>query len=827
MARKSVDTTTEVRDPTLSIVSAEISNEMRKSFIEYSMSVITGRALPDVRDGLKPVHRRILYGMYKMGLTPGSKFKKSAAVVGEVLGKYHPHGDISVYDAMVKMAQTFSYRCPLVLGQGNFGSLDGDGAAAMRYTEAKMSKIGELLLRDIEKDTVTFGPNYDGAHQEPTVLPAAVPALLLNGVLGIAVGMASAIPPHNPGEVMDAVVHALQNPDATTDDLLQFVKGPDFPGGGIAYNISDIATAYRTGRGGVVTRGEVSIEQSKGGKAEIVITSIPYQVNRADLIIKIADLVNDKKVKGIRDIRDESTDSTRIVIEVRSGFIPEKILNYLYKHTELQTNFNYNMTALVDGVPQTLSLADAIHAYCGHRIEIVQRRTRFDLNRALDRAHILEGLSKALDHIDEIIALIKKSPDTETAKQNLIKKFSFTEIQSIAILDMKLQRLAGLERQKIEDELNEKRKLIKELQSILDNEKKLRGVLIDETLEIRTLIDNPRRTTIVKRALGEFTEEDMVPDTDVVVVLTADGYIKRTDPSEFRAQRRGGIGVGDLDTKEDDVVTHALVGRTHSELLFFTNQGKVYGVKMYDIPEGRRATKGKSIQNFLSLATNEQVTSVLELPKSAKGEAEKSLMLVTKKGQIKRTALSHVANLRKSGLIIIGLDAGDDLLGAYIGTDMDELMIVSATAQSIRFALSDVRTMGRGAGGVRGMTLDKNDFVIAACVIPMGSNGSLLVVSEYGYGKKTEIAEYRIQGRGGSGITTFNTTDKTGNLVGAAFITTDTGEVITMSQKSQVVRVSVSEIPTLGRSTQGVRIMKVREGDKLASIAVIGEQSNA
>jgi DNA gyrase subunit A len=803
------------------IIPAEISTEMKQSFIEYSMSVITSRALPDVRDGLKPVHRRILYGMYKMGLTSGAKFKKSAAVVGEVLGKYHPHGDISVYDAMVNMAQPFSYRYPLVLGQGNFGSLDGDGAAAMRYTEAKMSKTAEALLDDLEKETVNFSPNYDGFHMEPTVLPAAAPALLLNGVLGIAVGMASNIPPHNAGEVMNAALHLLDNPDATTEDLLQFVQGPDFPTGAIIYNARDIANAYATGRGAVVCRGEAEVVQGKGGKSEIVITSIPYRVNRAKLIVDMADLVQEKKLKGIRDIRDESTDTTRIVVEIRNGFIPEKILNYIYKHTELQVNFNFNMTALVDGVPQILSLREILYHFLQHRYDVVKRRSEYDLARAEARAHILEGLSKALDHIDEIIKLIKKSADTNEAKAALMSKFKFSEIQAIAILEMKLQKLAGLERKKIEDELAEKKKLIAYFKDLLAHDPKMWKLIGTELEQTRDSIADVRRTKVVKKPLGSISDEDLVPNIPSVIVMSADGYIKRTDPSEFKAQRRGGVGVGDLDTKDDDMITTAIVAEAHSDILFFTNKGKVYAEKCYEIPEGKRATKGKAIQNLIPLGSDEIVTSVLELPKELKGKAM-SLVLVTKAGEVKRTNAEHVANLRRSGLIIMNLDGSDQLLSAHLVNDTDDVLLVTAQAQSIRFAAQTIRMMGRSSGGVKGISLGKEDSVVGVVSIAPDEKASkLLVLSQNGFGKKTKVSEYKTQNRGGSGILTFNVTDKTGTLVGALLVNDTQEELIAVSAKSQVVRTSLADIPVLSRATQGVRIMKVKDADTLASVSVL------
>ncbi len=821
MARKSAPESTIELIRHDKIVGMEIVDEMRKSFIEYSMSVITSRALPDVRDGLKPVHRRILYAMYKMGLMPGGRFTKSAKVVGEVLGKYHPHGDTSVYDAMVNMAQIFSYRHPLVLGQGNFGSMDGDNAAAMRYTEAKMSRTGEILLRDIEKSTVDFIPNYDGSEREPKVLPAGVPALLLNGTLGIAVGMACNIPPHNAGEVIDAVVHMLDNPNASTEELLEFVKGPDFPVGGIAYNRDDIVRAYTTGRGAVTCRGEAVIETSKSGKAEIIITSIPFRVVRSDLIIKVADLVNEKKLKGIKDIRDESTDETRIVIEVRSGFIPDKILNYIYKHTDLQSNFNYNMTALVHGVPETLSLREMLYHFIQHRFEVVRRRTEHDLARTRERAHILEGFKKALDHIDEVIKIIRASKDTEEAKGKLIAKFKFSDIQAVAILEMRLQRLVGLERKKIEDELAEKMKLIKYFEGLLESKTKMKNVIKDEIMVLRSQIADERRTKIHKKPLGIMTDEDLVPDAEAVCVMTADGYIKRTDPSEYKSQKRGGVGVGDLDTKEDDVIAHTIVGSTHSDIIFFTDRGRAYSVKMYDIPEGKKSTKGKAIQSLLPLMASERITSILEIPKDVKGLEGLSLMLVTAQGITKRTDMSHVTSVRKSGTTVIDLDPKDELLAAHIVAETHEMLLVTSQAQSIRFPVSEVRVMGRTAAGVKGMTLKGDRLVAAVCVSNENKKEKLMVISTHGYGKMTELNEYKVQGRGGSGVGTFNVTDKTGALVGAAIISADAHELIAMSGKGQVVRTPITGIPTLGRTTQGVRIMKLREGDSVASIALM------
>lgn len=803
------------------LIPISITEEMKKSFIEYSMSVITSRALPDVRDGLKPVHRRILFAMKGMGLNAGGRFRKSAAVVGEVLGKYHPHGDSSVYDAMVNLAQDFSTRYPLVIGQGNFGSIDGDNAAAQRYTEAKMSRISEELLRDIEKNTVRFAPNYDGTHDEPTVLPASVPNLLLNGVLGIAVGMATNIPPHNLGEVIDATTHLIDHSDATNDDLLEHIQGPDFPLGGIVFNRQDIARAYATGRGGVVTRGEAEIIETKTGKQEIIISSIPYRVNRSNLIIKIADLVRDKKLQGIKDLRDESTGVTRIVVELKPGTVPQRILNYIYKHTDLETSFNYNMTALVDGVPETLSLKGILRNFISHREDVVRLRTQYDLDKAEARAHILEGLKKALDNIDKVIQTIKKSPDTATAKLNLIKAFKFTEIQAQAILDMRLQKLAGLERKAIEDELKEKLALIKSLKELLASPKKILATIREELVAIRDKYSDERRTRVVAGGVRNISDEDLVPNKDATLVFTAGGYIKRTDPEEYRAQKRGGKGVNEMNTKEEDVITHLMVANTHSNLLFFTDQGKVYSLKLYEIPEGKRTSRGKSINNFIALTDGERVTSILAVPKGVEAK-DASLALVTKLGVIKKVDLESFGAVRRSGLIAINLREQDELLSAHIVQEEDQVMVATHEGQAIRFTAADVRQMGRTAAGVRAIKLKKNDQVVGAGVVKFEQpDQMLLVVTENGYGKQTPVTEYKIQGRGGGGVKTVNLTTKTGKLVGAKVVVQENSEIIAISQKSVIIRTGLDEISELGRATQGVRIMKLATGDNVASIALL------
>ena len=808
---------------TRGIVPRNISTEMRESYLDYAMSVITARALPDVRDGLKPVHRRILYAMQEAGLTVSAKTRKSATVVGDVIGKYHPHGDAAVYDAMVKMAQDFTMRYPLIVGQGNFGSIDGDAPAAYRYTEAKMSRLASELLRDIEKETVEFRPNYDNTREEPSVMPAAIPNLLLNGTLGIAVGMASNIPPHNLREVCEAAVHLIENPEATTEELLSFVQGPDFPTGCIAFNQKDIAHAYATGRGPVVVRGDAEIVEGKKGDYQIVITSIPFRVNKADLLTKIADLVHEKKLEGIRDIRDESTKDIRVVVELKGNANAQTVLNYLYKHTQLEETFHYNIVALVDGVPQTLALKALLEYFIAFRREVVTKRTKFDLARAVEREHILLGLKKALDHIDEIIKLIKKSKDVDDARAGLMNPpaggFKFSERQANAILDMRLQKLAGLERKKIENELKEVQALIEELAALLKSEKKLMELIKKEIRDVIAKYGDDRRTKIVKRPAKLLSAEDLVADEDYVVVLTQGGYIKRNVPAEYRRQKRGGVGVIDLDTKEEDFVTQFLTASAHSDLLFFSDRGKVYQLKMYELPEGKRATKGKSIMNFLSLEQGESVTSILAMPKEKKAAEGLSLLMATKSGTVKKVAANKFHEVRRSGLIAIGLAGGDRLISAAFVHKGDSVVLVTAKGQSIRFDEKNIREMGRQAAGVRGMKLGIRDEIVGTGVVPKGASGELLVLSSTGYGKKTKLDEYKVQGRGGSGIKTMSITAKTKQLVGAVVVLGG-GELVAMSKKSQTIRTGLDEIPTLSRATQGVRVMKLREGDSVASFVV-------
>lgn len=813
-------TTTEVpAENRQHIVPVNIVREMRESFIDYAMSVITDRALPDVRDGLKPVHRRILYSMHENGLTATAKFRKSATVVGDVLGKYHPHGDTSVYDAMVNLAQDFSMRYPLIHGQGNFGSIDGDNAAAMRYTEARMSKIAAEMLRDIEKDTVDFHPNYDATRKEPTVLPAAVPQLLLNGTLGIAVGMATNIAPHNLGEIVDATVHLIEHDDTTNEELAEIVHGPDFPTGGIAYNKADILHAFATGRGGVVCRGEAEIAEQKNGAYTITITSLPYRVNKATFIESVAGLVQDKKIEGIKDIQELSTKEMRVVIVLKNGANPQKVLNFLYKHTQLEQSFHYNMVALVDGTPETLSLKSILTSFISHREVVVRRRTAFDLKKAKEREHILLGLKKALDHIDRVISVIRGSKDAALAKLALMKEFKFSDLQADAILEMRLQKLAGLERKAVELELTEKQQRIAELEALLASSKKIFEVIADELKEIKEKYADPRRTKIVAGGTKTISDEDLVPEKDSVLVFTSGGYVKRTDPMEYKMQKRGGVGVIDLETKEEDFVTILLTADTHSDLLFFTNRGKAYQIKMYELPEGRRATKGKSIMNYLSLSADERVTSILAVPKQVKQE-KASLLFVTKQGIAKKVSYESFKDVRRSGIIAIRLDDGDELEAVLRVQQGHSVILATARGQSIRFAERDIREMGRAAGGVRAMKLSKADTVIGADVITTPEHTYMLVMGANGLGKKTAIDEYKVQKRGGSGIKTAKVTAKTGALMVGKVVANDM-QLVAMSKKGQVIRVDLNTIPSSGRQTQGVSIMKLRAGDELASVTCL------
>lgn len=803
-----------------------IGGEMQSSYLDYAMSVIVSRALPDVRDGLKPVHRRILYAMWSIGLRSNVKFRKSATVVGEVLGKYHPHGDTAVYDSMVRMAQDFSMRYTLVNGQGNFGSMDGDSAAAMRYTEAKLSRISEELLFDIEKDTVKFTPNYDGSHKEPLVLPAKLPNLLLNGTIGIAVGMATNIPPHNLGELCDGIMELIDNPELSVDDLMKYIKGPDFPTGGIIYNTSDIKQAYATGKGGIVMRAKTEIEEMKNGQFQILVNEIPYQTNKASLLEKIAFLVREKKIEGIKDLRDESNkEGVRVVIELKKDAFPKKVLNKLFKLTPLQASFHLNMLALVDGIqPRVLTLKIILEEYIKHRREVVIKRVEFDLARAKERAHILEGLKIALDNIDRVIETIKKSKDKEEAKTNLIKKFKLSDMQAVAILEMKLQNLANLEQLKIEEELKEKLKLIKELETLLASPKKILGVIKDELHELREKYADERRTQIIPHAVGEFSQEDLIPDEAIVAVITKAGYIKRLAPETFKTQARGGKGIIGLTTREEDIVTHFFTANTHSDILFFTTKGRVYKMKGYDIPSASRTSKGQAIINFLNLAEGEGVSSVMPL---ADLKEYKYLTMVTEQGVIKKVNVSDFANIRSNGLIAIKMKSDDSLKWVKATTGQDDLILVTGGGQSIRFKEQNVRAMGRNASGVRAIKLKKNDRVVGMDLLDpelKEAQYDLLVVMENGFGKRSNLKNYKIQGRGGSGIKTAKITPKTGNIIASFIINNKSVEedLIIISAKGQVIRLPISSVNVTGRDTQGVHLMRFKESDdKAASVTFL------
>ena len=803
------------------IIKKEITEELQESYLDYAMSVIVSRALPDVRDGLKPVHRRILWDMWDSGLTHQAKFRKSANVIGQVLARYHPHGDTAVYEALVRMAQDFSLRYPLIEGQGNFGSIDGDSPAAYRYTEARLSKIAEEMLVDIEKETVDWMPNYDGTRKEPKVLPAKLPNLILNGAMGIAVGMATSIPPHNLNEVADAIAYLIENPDATVEELTKFILGPDFPTGGVIFNKKAIIEAYKNGKGSITTRAKTEIEERKNNQFNIVITEIPYQVNKAELIKHIAELVQEKKIEGIRDLRDESDrEGLRIVIELKSDVAPQKILNQLYKHTDLQKDFHLNMIALDNGIePRIFSLKDILVSYINHRKEVIRRRTEFDLKKAKERVHILEGLSKALSVIDKIIATIKKSRDRAEAHQNLVKIFKLTPIQADAILEMKLQTLAALERKKIEDELKEKRELIKELELILKNPKKILEIIKKEVLELKEKYGNERRTEIVNSPIGEFKEEDLIPEEQTIITLSYGGYIKRLSPESFRGQKRGGVGVTASEVSEEDFITHFITANTHDNILFFTDKGRVFQTKVYEIPESSRTSKGKAIQNFLELNSNEKISALVAY--SPKIDPQSNyLIMVTKNGLIKKTPLSHFSNIRRTGIIAISLKNGDELKWVDLSSGKDELILVTTLGQAIRFSEKEIRPMSRQAVGIKAINLKKNDSVAGFDVIK-DKNAWLLVVSSCGFAKKTPLKQYKIQKRGGSGIKTAKITSKTGELVCAHVITDQQEVLLSLSQKGQILKTSLKDVREAGRQTQGVRIMKLKNGDKLAGVVVI------
>lgn len=795
-----------------------VEDVMEDSYLRYSMSVIVSRALPDVRDGMKPVHRRILYSMEKNGWRPGSKFVKSARITGDVMGKYHPHGDVAIYDAMVRLAQPWSTRYLLVDGQGNFGSMDGDPPAAQRYTEARMAKAGHALLEDIDKDTVPFRDNYDGSEQEPEVLPAKLPNLLLNGQMGIAVGMATNIPPHNLGELVDATVHQIDNPEATLDDLMEHMKGPDFPTGGIIYGRDSIRTAFATGRGGVVVRGVANIEETNKGVNQIIITEIPYALNKASLIEKIAALVHDKKISGIRDIRDESArGNVRIVIDLKKDAYPKKLLNQLYKMTPLQTTFHYNMLALIDGIqPRVLGVQDIIAEYIKHRRNVVRRRTEYELGKAKDRAHILEGLKIALDHIDEVIATIRASKNAEEGQINLMKKFELSEIQAKAILAMQLRALTGLERQKIEDELAELLKLIAKLESILADEKKILKIIKTELQEIRDQFADDRRTKVVPNELGKMSDEDLVPDEQVVVTLTSANYIKRSQIADYKRQNRGGKGKRGMVTREEDVIEHVVNASTHDFLLFFTNKGRVFRLKTYEVPATNLSAKGVAIVNLLQLQPEETVSAVINVSKQTQAA---NLIMCTVRGVVKKTPFEQYNNVRSSGLISINLDEGDELKWIRMTNGEDEVVISTSQGQAIRFHEKGVRPMGRTARGVRGIRLRPDDQVIGMDVVH--SDASIFVISEFGYGKRTKVAQFTAHARGGVGIRSAVVNTKTGKLVGVKRLIDDSQEIILISSNGQTIRLGLKDIPELGRATQGVRIMRLNDKDRVVSLALV------
>ncbi len=799
----------------------DLQTEMKESFLDYAMSVIVSRALPDVRDGLKPVHRRILYAMNALGIRSNTKYRKSAMVVGEVLGKYHPHGDTAVYDSMVRMAQGWSMRYPTIDGQGNFGSMDGDGAAAMRYTEARMAKLADEMLADIDKDTVDFVPNYDGSQREPSVLPAKLPNLLLNGQMGIAVGMATNIPPHNLGELVDGITALIDNPDVTVEDLMHYIKGPDFPTGAQIFDPEIIKQAYATGRGSVMMRAVAEIEEDKRGLQRIIVSEIPYQVNKAALITKIAELVKEKKIVGIGDIRDESDrkNSVRIVIELKKDAFANKILNQLYKLTQMQCSFGFNMIALIDGIqPRIMTLKMILEEFIKHRQVVVTRRTQYELKKAKDRAHILEGLIKALDNIDEVIATIKKSATQDEARKNLMTNFGLSEIQANAILAMQLRTLAGLERKKIEDEYAELMKLIAHLEDLLAHPEKILGVIKEELLEIREKYADERRTKIIGHAIGKFNEEDLIPNEDVIVTMTEGGYIKRILSSTYRAQGRGGKGVSGTGLKEEDVVSQLLHASNHDTILFFTNQGRVFANRVYELPMASRIAKGSPIVNVVQLAPEEKVTAILTLDKF---EGEGNLFMATKLGTVKKTPLSNFANIRKTGIIAIGLDKGDELKWVERTSGKDDIIMSTKQSMVMRFAEKDVRPMGRSARGVRGIRLKKGDEVVGMDVVV--PNSELVVVMENGYGKRTAIEQFTPHHRGGVGIKGGVVTAKTGNCIDVRVVTHLEDDLMIISNGGQIIRVPLGTVSKIGRATQGVRIMKMPDGEKVCSVALVHE----
>ena len=803
----------------------EIVEEMQRSYLDYAMSVIVARALPDVRDGLKPVQRRIIYAMQRTGATHSAHYSKSAKVVGEVLGKYHPHGDAPVYEALVRMAQDFSMRYPTVDGQGNFGSIDGDPPAAMRYTETRMAHITETLLYDLDKKTVDFTENFDGSLKEPVFLPALLPNLLINGASGIAVGMATNIPPHNLNEVIEAITTLIDNPEASVEDLMEHVKGPDFPTGAQIYDISEITAAYATGRGKILMRAKADIEETKGAKFQIIVSEIPYQVNKATLITKIAELAKEKRLEGISDLRDESDRrGMRIVIELKRDARPQSVLNNLYKHTALQQSFPVNMVALVDGIPQTLTLKMILGQFIKHRQKVIKRRSQFELDEARKRAHILEGLKIAVDNIDAVIETIKKSKDPQVAKVNLMQKFKLTEAQSLAILDMQLKRLSGLERQKIEEELTMTLEEITYLEDLLSYPEKILTVAKGELLKLRERFGDDRRTRVFKQKIGEFSEEDLIANEPTIVTITVGGYVKRQDLSSFHTQRRGGKGISGITTKEEDTVAHLFAAYTHDNLLFFTNMGRVFQLKVYDLPESSRISKGIAIVNLLDLQQDEKVLSILPVKKQKTQTASnhKYVLMATKNGVVKKTAISQYESIRRSGIIAIKLAGGAHLRWAKLTTGDNLVFLISKHGLSIKFNEKDVRPMARDTMGVRGIKLKTDDELIGMDVIDKGNDkADLLVITDKGIGKKTQVIAWPLQLRGGVGVKAANLTEKTGEIVCAQILTKADEALILTSQKGQVMRTVLRSIPRLTRDTQGVIIMRLSVGDKVAATTVI------
>lgn len=807
----------------------EISTEMQESYLQYAMSVIISRALPDARDGLKPVQRRIIYAMHEMGLSPHTKYRKSAKIVGEVMAKFHPHGDMSIYGTVVRMAQPFSMRYTLVDGQGNFGSIDGDSAAAQRYTEARMTMFAELMGSDIEKETVDFRPNYDATEEEPVVLPTRLPNLLLNGCEGIAVGLATKIPPHNLTEVIDGLVLVIEKPECTIEEVMEKIPGPDFPTAGVIYGGETLKEAYMTGRGKFTIRGVAEIEEQKNGRFHIIITEIPYQVNKSLLIEKIADLVNDKKIVGISDLRDESSDDIRIVIELKKDAYPKKILNQLFEYTVLQSDFHINMIALADGTkPRLMTLKGMLEIFIAHRKVIVIRRTQYELRIAKDRAHILEGLNIALDHIDEVITTIRNAPTKEEASITLQQRFALSERQTQAILEMRLQQLAGLERQKIQDEYQKKLALIAELEGILASQEKIIAIVKQEFLEIREKYGDTRKTKLMKRSLKDFSEEDLIPDESMVVMLTKSNYIKRLPPSTYRSQHRGGKGVSGITTKEEDIVEHILTATTHTELFFFTSMGRVFRLKTWEIPQASRTAKGQAIVNLLQLRPEERITAMFPVEKDT-NLGTKYYFMATTGGTVKKTAIEDFDNVRASGLIAIKLKDTEQLSWVEPSSGKDQMMLVTAQGQSVLFNETDVRPMGRASQGVRGIKLKGEDKVVQLIKVPEG-DGSIFVLMRNGYGKMTKKKEFTPQKRGGSGIRIAKATTKTGKLVGARFVNTPddiSADIMVTSAQGQIIRLPVKSIPNIGRSTQGVIMMRLDEKDYVVSFTLYHEESTA